>query len=419
MGKLVKQPPSFLGVFRTDSLNQYNLTQSDALTLYWFFRSVLSGWMKRAPQNNTVLFWVNYTYAADCLYTTPRAVQDSFGRLCGYHRGEIMNPGLQYPLTKIVIPSPNGKRCYFGINRDPFMEIVILDSFSEKEIIAMEHSMNSPKLIEVGIPQTTGKKGIRPEIQAIINDILQIHQRGKETPLVFSNRLPKSGGTYTKTLLQAAQYIQSIYHGQFYRDYRVTPEFITRNNITEDTRTSLSGMKGSWEEVSKGIFNAAKNYRQWFWLENEPETKDWLPRDISQWLYNQYNQTSIFLACLNGKPFPLRETQADRVYNSLPNKIKQLGEDLYQNGWDSVAFWCKIRDVVDWYESHVDLIQKEPNLRYWFENDLNLWFKKYVTWLQQLNGLYLKQIGINNPTWTAWCIYSSKEHNFSSKMILD
>jgi hypothetical protein len=410
---------TFLGVFRTEGLRKYDLSQGDALALYWFFRSALSGWMKRAPQRDATYYWVNYKYAAECLFTTPRAVQDSFDRLCGYYRGKRINPQIIYPLGKLIIPTASGRRCYFGLNKEPFLEIVIQETFSGEEYVLMDKSMNSTKLIEADLPPTNGKGGIRPEIQDIIEELLQIHQRGKESPLVFANRLPKPGGNYTKTILQAARTIQSIYAGRFARDCRVGSEFLDRNGvyITDDTWRELDAMKGSWEAVRDGLFGAVKNYRQWFWPENEPEHKDWLPRDISTWLFDRFNQSSVFLACILGKPYPLRETKADRVYESLPPKIRSIGETLYQEGWDPVVFWLKMKDIVGWYEDNCQLISSEPNLRYWFEGSLVIWFRKYVNWVSTLDGLYLKQVGIGNPTWTAWCTHSAKEHGFSLKKL--
>ncbi len=408
----------FFGLFRVDDLKRFSLTQADVIALYWFFKWALSGNMKRDLQGNGVFFWVDYSFAADNLFTNVRAIRDSFDRLCGVYRGELLNPGMVYPLTKRIITTGQGKRNYFGFIREPFNQIVELNNFSKEERCFVEKSMNSIKLIEAG-PELTGKKHkvMTQEMLDLLEDIVQIHQRGKDTPLLFTNRMPKKTGKYTETLLEAAMRLRSIYEGRFARDYRVGGDFVERNSalINDNTWKTLSGMKGSWESVRKGVFEAARNYRQWFWPENEPETKDWLPRDITTWLFDSYNQTSIFLACLNRGPYPVREKAADRVYDSIPQGVRELAEDLYQPGWDAVVFWLKIKDIVGWFESNRTKLEKlDNNIGYWFDGGLVVWFKRYKSWLRELagQGIFMNQIGIDNPTWNAWCTWGAKKHNF-------
>jgi hypothetical protein len=135
--------PLFLGVFRSEVMEKYVFKQADALTLYWFFKLALSGKMKRAPQRNSVYFWVDYGFAATQLYTNVSAIRDSFDRLCGFYRGSAINPGLLYPLSKITMPTAKGKRNYFGLNQEPMGELIYLDVFSKEECATMERSMQS------------------------------------------------------------------------------------------------------------------------------------------------------------------------------------------------------------------------------------------------------------------------------------
>jgi hypothetical protein len=294
-------------------------------------------------------------------------------------------------------------------------ELIYLDVFSKEECCLMEKSMNTNKLLEADPELTVSKKVAGPnfEIMMLIEDLLKIHQRGKDTPLLFNNRLPKSEKTVTKTMIHTADRIRAIYEGKFGREFRISPEFIDRYDslITKETWERLSEIKGSWDAVRAAIFEAARNYRQWWWPENEPEKKDWLTRDISTWLFDNYYQTSLFLACLVRGPYPVRETAADRVYNSIPAGVRKQAEGLYQPSWDAIIFWSKIRDIVYWFEGHRDL---EGNIGYWFDGGINVWFENYLKWLDDLagQGLYLSHIGTDCPTWNAWCTWGARKHNF-------
>lgn len=410
-----------LGIFHPELLDRYGFVRDDAQTLQWFLFFASSGKMKRMPQRDGVYFWVNYDYAAKSLYTTTRSIQANFDHLCGYNKGELLRPGLVYPVSKIVIPTASGKRSFFGFNREPMSQIVDWNGFSKEGVVFMEKSMNSYKLLELEEKEIPSG-AIRREIRELLEDLLNIHQRGKDTPLLFSNRMPKSSGKPTKTIMAAVNKIQAIYEGRFIREYRISAEFTERNNqlIDETTWKKIASMKGSWTLIREGLFEAVRNYRQWFWPEKEPESKDWLPKDLSTWLFDEYGQSSLFLATLNRGPFPVREKAADRVYDTIPGPIKDMAEELYQEGWDSLTYWRKIREIVVWYKSsRATLEGLDINTKYWLDGGVTAFFKRYSAWLRELagNGIFLNQIGLDCPTWNAWCTWGAKKHNFKVSVL--
>jgi hypothetical protein len=103
------------------------------------------------------------------------------------------------------------------------------------------------------------------------------------------------------------------------------------------------------------------------------------------------------------------------VYDSIPEGVWGLAESLYQTGWDSVLFWLKIKDMVNWFEENRTKLEKlDNNIGYWFDGGLTPWFKRYVLWLRELagQGIFMSQIGIDCPTWNAWCTWGAKKHGF-------
>ncbi len=282
------------------------------------------------------------------------------------------------------------------------------------------------KLIDGGDTPAPAAKGLSPEIAQLFEDLIKINCRGKNTPRLFQNRLPSGpAGKPSKALITAAQKIRSIYDGRFLREYPSSQEFLKRNSHLvqlEAVKGILAGVKGDMAGTLRLVFEAARNYRQWWWQENEPEKKDWLPRDLSMWLYNAYSQQSVFLACLAGPPNPLRETAADRLYESLPVEICDAARELYQKSWGADRFWGQIKGVVDWYYGPgAEVRAQDTNAAYWFGYGLEDWFGRYVRWLKDLGGgdgrgLYLKQIGPGNATWAAWLSYGAGKHNIGVDM---
>lgn len=394
-----KAEPLVLGLFRPSVLRKYELEQSEVLLLYWLFSSIRAGWMNQIDE---YFFWCDHTYVAECIFTTTRKVQRGFSSLCA--------KGI---LERKLVQTKSGRRAHYAIIRESFLEMLDVERLDEKEVEKLEKILKPAKLISVA--PVAAKKEIDPEIEKILVRLLAMRQHGKESPLIFTNRLPKEGGKYTKTLKQAAKKIKTIYDGTFLDQYVVGTDFRKRNEhyLTKEVYQKINASKGSWKKVEELLIKAAKNYRFWFWEQYEPETKEWLPRDISNWLFDRYSMSSVFMCCVFGRPDLVRELMADRIYASLPVKVRESAEKIYKEEWDSVAFWKKIKGVLSWYEENSQrLVKKDANYRYWFDGGASAWFVRYVQWLQEFDGLYFNQIGVGNATWAAWCASGAKKYGF-------
>jgi hypothetical protein len=373
------------------------LRASDIDLLYWLLAFIHSGKMEKTDDK----YWVNFSYAASSLGLSFRQVQDSFNRLCGYYRQKELDPDFIFPLTKTVVTTNKGRKTYFTVN----FKSPVLKGYKEPK-------MQPRKLIETPVII----KGADPNTQKILERLMAVPQRGGT--ILFTNRLPKNG-KITQVLQKAQHKILSIYQGKFPQMYRVSPEFLDRNSllIKAETWERLKKVKGSWEATEELLFKASRNYRKWFWPNNEPEKKDWLPQDISQWLFDEYNERSVFLACVLREPYPLKDLAADRIYSCIPSAIRKKAEAIYQPEWDPVGYWSKIRDIIDFYNRIKKAEESEPNVRYWLTG-LKSWFGDYIDWLDELTGgvIYYKNIGTNCSTWSAWCNFGAKEHRFSPKV---
>jgi rhodanese-related sulfurtransferase len=370
--------------------------------------------MKLEPFCDNVFYWVDYKYAASHLYAKVRQVQDSFERLCGFYRGKTLQKKSEYPLVKMTLPTRQGKRNYFGFNLNVVKKLFSPVAFRKLGDTIMQKLLTAP-------PEIVGSRQLTPEIEDILSTLTKIHWKGKDTPLLFGNKLPsKNGGKYSKGLLAAGNLLKTLYSGTFHHDCRCNPEFMDKNQdlITDETWEKLKEVKGSWEKVEKLVLLAARNYRQWFFPENQPESKDWLTRDIKTWLYDSYNQTSLFLACIVAPPYPIRETYAERIFESLPTAVQDVGLEIYDDHWDTVVYWSKLRDIYHWYKKAKKLGAKEPNLIYWLDGGFRGWFQRYYKWVTELTngGIYLANIGINCATWYAWCIYAKGKHHIDGKV---
>lgn len=393
---------------------KYGLIHADLETLYSFFQFACTGKMKSVETDRGRAFFVDYAEFAESIDFTARQLQDSFSRLTGGTSGKLC------PLFRVrLFQGRYGSRTFYGFNGATAPDIfspTVLQSASMEKIMAVT------KLLEGGpAPNQPAARIIKPIISDTFHALLSLQIRGGETEYIFSNRLPeKNGGKYTKALLTAAEIMYQLHEGTFLGRSPLSEEFQERNRhyITDEARAAIEAAKGDMSRVSELLVRAARRYRKWFWAENEPENKDWLPRELSAWMYNRYNQTSIFLACCAKDPDPVREVVADRIFDALPEWITDAAGELLRPGVDAVSFWAKIKTVLDWYEERAQLlIAIDSNTRYWLDGGARRWFDRYKVFLKSLTKnyatLYLSHLGTGNRTWTAFCGNAAAEYSLT------
>jgi hypothetical protein len=402
--------------FRQSALVELKLYPIHAVMLDWFVYFASSGRSETIEHDGRVFHWVSFNHLKTdlpCLEHTRdrQTVPDMFSRLCG---GDKDN----YPLIKLVRRVQRGTRVYFAIRGDvidrmrnggPMSDLGLRDG----EPVVHEKLKRSRKL--------------SPEIQGIVDELLALKRKGSGSPALFQNQPPEDAFHYTKAIERFGQKLSALYTGRWYRDYRVNDIFESRNHrlITSETMKAVKACRGSWSAVRDLVWAAARHYRKWWWADKEPTSKDWLPRDLSTWMYAEHNESSVFLACVLFEPDPAREEAIDKVYDSLLPEVQAAAERVLSSQWDQGAFWTRIRGVCSWYTRvKSELIRKDTNARYWFAGGVVEWFDKYVDWLVSLSGgnpraLYLKQIGVGNPTWDAWCTASAQRHHITADIPLD
>lgn len=419
------------GMFYNDIwMNELQLNQSDAITLQKFLHFQLSGKMKTLPAPYDKYFWVDYGFFASQLMTTEWKIRDSFAKLSG--RNKNANKNMIFPLSfqSKSTGDKRGVQCYYATQKECF-EIMMPFQISPR-LEELKKYMTTVKLIEAGADlQAKGSRIINPQIEELLKTLLLINIHGRDSKQLFIDRAPdKNKGQYTKQLQTAAKCIWEIYEGKFLRENEIDGEFWEKNDSLisiSEAQEKLRSVKGSWDKTTQLIISAARNYRQWFWSDRKPETKDWLPQNISSWIYDRHFKTSLFAVCLSTPPESLGALAADRIYYSetITDEMALLAKSLYQPGYDAVQYWARIKSIGDWYDERKKLLCGiDNNCGYWFDGGKSKWFSRYIDWLKQLGGgngqtLTLRNFGINNNTWAAFCKNGMQAHSIEIEMWQD
>jgi hypothetical protein len=405
-------------LFRHSALLAYSLSQRDIIALRWFLIFAASGKMHRIPIQggaHSAFFRVDYEVAAKHLFApSARSVRDSFARLSGVGLG-AEHPAI-YPLSRMVLSlGRGGSQAYYAANRACMEDILVGKGQMSIERILYPQPLISP------IPAKSAGPLISAEIETGIRRLLETTIRVDGVPeRLFKNLLPEDRrGEWTKGLRRAALVIRWLYEGRFLSECPVDARFLSTNEQLwpEPPGSVLRRVRGDWGLVWALLSDAVERYCQWFDAAYLPESKTWLPRDLAAWLYDPRKQTSIFLACSQRSPYPLRERWTDRVWDQVPLAIRDIAQrELYLADWDELRFWCRIRDTVRWFETFSkQIMMADAAGRYWFDGGLVPWFARYVAWLSGLGGrgVHLSQIGPGNPTWAAWCVHGQGLHGFA------
>jgi hypothetical protein len=398
---------------KQEVLMRLGLNCIHALLLDWLVYFAFSGKQRilGTDEKGRQYYWVRYQKLLDDLPTVPirstRAIAKYMLELCG-------NGEESYPLIKKEFKSRDGTFIGFAINGKVLDELKGIRSGDIKKGLKKDKFQ-----LTAAKPTIERRHRIPAPVMGIISDILTIDKGNGDR--VFGTRQPKSDIEYTKQVKRFSDKLMSLYTGRFLIEYKVSPQFIKRNNslIRDMTYSVLKKCKGNWETIHDVLVGAAENYTTWFETCNEPENKDWLPRNISDWLYSEHSGTSLFLACILEGQFNMRELTAERIFNSLPNSITNAAYPYCKNEWDGAAYWSRIKSVYNWYSKYAPLIHSsDPNFSYWDEGSASEWVKKYFEWLSSFtNGsILMANVGTNCRTWEAWLSYGKREHGITARL---
>ena len=356
--------------FRQDYLLKLHLTANDALVLRWllsFFQSdkILH---KDIPNKETGelerFYWIDFDKVKNDLpilyITNKNVIGKMMTRLCGV--GQLNENW--YPIKKHNEwdSCKHGNKVYYKFRFDilSFMEGNVMPGFA----------------VELGLPDAkieTNKNKINKNLLVQTENTLK--ELNKLTisnnKKLFSFTMPKDHKIIYKNMLRFQSMLQDLWLGTFTKNYRIDDKFIERNKyyITDETYAKIKECRGNWDKIKELVFMSAKNYSTWFEPNRESTNKNWLTRDIANFMYDPIANKSMFLISLIHKATITREVIAENMYNKLPAYISNKFSDFYKDEWDGLAYWKKIHDVYKWYkDNHEDLIQENNNYRYWFES---------------------------------------------------
>jgi hypothetical protein len=354
-------------------------------------------------------YWVEYHKVFEDFPTLPFRSNQTISKIFEDLSGKTSKtlPIEKFPLIKIVVPTIDGKMVGFAIREN------IIEWLRDSGGIDM-NSLITNKPIESKKP-TAIKNNCNKNATQIMDKLLQI--KLPDGSKLFRNRLNKDG-SYTKGMKEFCFKLTAIYKGSFLKTFRQADEFIAKNkdHSINSAKEIILNCQGSWNSIEEVIIKAAKNYITWFDPSNNPSDKNWLPKNIDSWLFNYNSNGSLFLACLDGPAFPMREVSAEKIFLSIPKEVRIIFKEFIDERTDGFAFWSRIKSLVSWYKKYAnDLMNEDSNCTYWLDCGIEKWLYEYVSFLKSfIDHVYLSHLGTNCPTWSAYLLNAKKEHDIKA-----
>lgn len=393
---------SILG-FNSEALLKYNISPSEIIFLIWLKTFASSINIKRWVDEKTkdTYFWIKYSKVLDDLppvFKNISQLQKAIKNLSSENIGEK-------PLVKKLIKTRKGTDTYFAF--DPIVRIAMEDKpmtslIDNKPISTRKEKKQEHKL--------------NKNIEVIVNDLLSIEK--PDGTKLFRDTKPKDSYTYTQGIKTFAEKLYSIYEGRFNCRYFMEQSFIKKNNSIDfdKAKKAITSCKDDWGKIRELLLKAANNYISWFDNDCFPENKDWLRKNLTSWLYDPIMKGSLFLVCIDGPAYPLREVSAETIYNSINPRIRTMFVKYYQESWDGFNFWIKVKSLEKYYNKHAQsLMNKDSNCAYWLDRGKVEWLYEYLQYINLLtdNKPYPKNFGTNCPTFVAWLNQIKKDHEIS------
>lgn len=459
----------YINGFNDDILYKLGLNCTDTYIMRWMLSYFATDRNEKIEEDGYIYKWIKTSkikHDLPLLYVESNlAIQKMLNRLCGKDKENEE----EYPLVKITKNCETGKKMYFRFREEVLAKLEgrkqnddeIGDGSPVKKVtkekkkyrLHKETAKILEQVAELKLPN--GKflfsfaTGLHRELEAykkssacdkacagkfglVMDDSLQ-NEGFQDNNLSGRNRLERPttpsvpakdptiysivSNTDKLNLKKFDEIITSLYKGTFSRNYQISPEFLKRNKwyITGENKDIIQRCKGDWKYIQETIYKAANTYRKWHVEGYEPLDKKWLPRNISEWIYNPHTMYSLMYICLVKDPSKLRESMAESVHDNLPKNLLTLVHTYYKPEFDGLKYYQKINAIVKYYNKYKkDLISKDGNCRYLFGKDEKDFLSSYFEFLIELTGnkenIYSKHIGLNCPTWKAYCSSMRKKH---------
>lgn len=245
----------------------------------------------------------------------------------------------------------------------------------------------------------------------IIENALNLYKDALKTGLFKKHKIPLLNkenlriGTYIKF----QKNMQDLLSGQFLKkefDFKTKYNFNRIKNIK------------TWDRL-KNLLDTALDRFMIMHEENYwPTNKETLTNDLSTFFYNPYTKKSWFLRCISNAPKCLSDEAYEKVRESIKNKeALEIADELYQNTFDKLAYWKKIKEIEKWHNKNVDDLDMYHTYKYessygsylgYFESVMEYYKKFFSTW----DSLTVNHFGVNCKTWRRFVEYIKKELGF-------
>lgn len=394
----------YIASYDDKEIYRLGLTLNDIYFLEWFINFKDSNKMLKLKDNLNKdtehdYYWITYSKVIKDLPLLYIKNNTSINNMLNRLSGKDKNNQNEYPLIRQKINIGLINKTYIAIRPEVIAKMK-----------GVECSANLSE--EWNTTKKETKKAIEtllPNVKMILTQLskLQLPDNRK----LFSFTLPTDNKIYTKSMKRFQDTLIDLYEGRFLSNNKIEDWFKNKNSyyINEKTILTVNNCKHNWNNIMNCILLAANNYISWFEKGRETIDKSWLTRDIASFMNNPINGTSMFFITINYKATKSREVVAENMYNKLPNYVTNIMRKFYNEKWDGLAYWNRVYSIYKWYKENSNrLIAENINYSYWFTS-VNDFFTSYRNFIaEKLNPIYLKNIGVNNPTWD-WFISERKK----------
>lgn len=398
------------------NLLQLGLGFREEILLKYFLRFNGSGAMTQIIREGKTWSWLTHSKVLADLplyFSTPNQVKTTLAKLTGVFRDRrdgkdqkrLVENSEFYPLEKLLIKTKSGTLTYFR----PRPEVI-------KDL---ESARRSPmvKLIEGEAKPLTAEP--RPALTGpaftILQQLMELPAYDQEGKL-FTNRFSTDNRNYTDTMKKAWKMIQDIYRGTFIQNRKPAAWFLKQYAVTwDEIQERFAEVKGDWVAVNALIYKAAHRFHTCFRPDRLPENKDKLPRSVTEFFYKMTTEepVSMLMVLAIKAPDRIQEVATDRIYDALPEKAKEIGEEYKTPSHNAVKYWARLKQVVDWYSRHRKKLQeKDAGCIYWMPS-LQEWLRGYLEFLSELSGggFSIGNMGVGNSTWKIFIAKAKKLHS--------
>ena len=399
--------------FNSIRLKQLGLNFNHAIVLHWLIVFSSSGNQEvLVDEHDIKYFWIKYSKLSNDIllpFDTNYKINKCLDELCGINTKN----GKAYPLHKKVFSTNYGKKVGFAINENA---IAWLKDSQEDNMSGFNEELG----IENKVSKINKKRKVKlnPYVKQILLKLADI-KKEDHTPL-FSFILPDDDYHYSRLVETFQTQLLTMYAGKFILSYKnnIATWFLKKYAYydTDKNKKIMNGCKGNWQAIEDALMNAADNFVKWHVAGNELHDKDKLPKNPATFIFNTFNQLSMFWVCLVSPPTSYRESSAEIMYKSIEPRYRAIAKRLYNDKFDGYMFWSKIKGLVNWHNKNADnLISGDSNYLYWLGNGCDGFLTGYCDWILEFTEQqpFLKNIGVGNPTWDLYCKTKKKEHGIA------